>query len=68
MRRNDKAMAKATTVGDVETTTRRGRPRSAETTAAILASAYALMANAGLTAASIDAIARHSSVSKVAIY
>src|SRR3569833_3730010 len=68
MRRNDKAMAKATTVGDVETTTRRGRPRSAETTAAILASAYALMAEAGLTAATIDAIARHSSVSKVTIY
>jgi AcrR family transcriptional regulator len=61
-------MAKATTASDVESATRRGRPRSAETTAAILTSAYALMASAGLTAASIDAIARHSNVSKMTIY
>jgi AcrR family transcriptional regulator len=61
-------MTKATTATDIETATRRGRPRSAETTTAILTSAYALMANAGLTAASIDAIARHSNVSKMTIY
>jgi AcrR family transcriptional regulator len=61
-------MAKAKTATDVEVTGRRGRPRSAETTAAILTSAYALMAEAGLAAASIDAIARHSNVSKMTIY
>src|ERR1700759_3323241 len=61
-------MARARTAADVETTGRRGRPRSAETTAAILASAYTLMADAGLAAASIDAIARHSNVSKMTIY
>jgi AcrR family transcriptional regulator len=61
-------MTKARTATDAETATRRGRPRSAETTAAILTSAYALMASAGLTAASIDAIARHSNVSKMTIY
>ncbi|MET0678242.1 MAG: TetR family transcriptional regulator, partial [Bradyrhizobium sp.] len=61
-------MAKGKTASKVETMTRRGRPRSAETTAAILASAYALMADAGLTATSIDAIARHSNVSKMTIY
>jgi AcrR family transcriptional regulator len=47
---------------------RRGRPRSAETTNAILQSAYALMATTGLAATSIDAIARHSNVSKMTIY
>src|SRR5919204_7054713 len=62
------AMAKATTVTDPETAGRRGRPRSAETTTAILESAYALMAESGLTAASIDAIARASGVSKMTIY
>jgi AcrR family transcriptional regulator len=61
-------MAKTTPATDAETAGRRGRPRSAQTTAAILASAYALMAEAGLTAASIDAIARHSNVSKMTIY
>jgi AcrR family transcriptional regulator len=61
-------MAKGKTAADVETTSRRGRPRSAETTAAILESAYALMAGAGLAAASIDAIARHCNVSKMTIY
>lgn len=61
-------MAKRITMVDAETVGRRGRPRSAETTAAILASAYALMAEAGLPAASIDAIARHSNVSKMTIY
>jgi AcrR family transcriptional regulator len=47
---------------------RRGRPRSRETTAAILESAYELMADKGLAAASIDAVARRSSVSKMTIY
>ena len=61
-------MAKGKTAADEEATSRRGRPRSAETTAAILESAYALMASAGLAAASIDAIARHCNVSKMTIY
>ena len=61
-------MAKAITATDPEPTSRRGRPRSAETTTAILESAYALMAEAGLGAASIDAIARASGVSKMTIY
>ncbi len=47
---------------------RRGRPRSIGTTNAILESAYALMAATGLAATTIDAIARHSSVSKMTIY
>ena len=47
---------------------RRGRPRSTRTTAAILASAYQLMASEGLAAAGIDAVARHSNVSKMTIY
>jgi AcrR family transcriptional regulator len=47
---------------------RRGRPRSAETTNAILQSAYSLMATAGLAATSIDAVARDSNVSKMTIY
>jgi AcrR family transcriptional regulator len=47
---------------------RRGRPRSAETTSAILRSAYALMAGTGLAATTIDAVARHSNVSKMTIY
>src|SRR5882672_194387 len=53
--------------GDVATT-RRGRPRSVETATAILESAYALMATTGLAATSIDAVARHSNVSKMTIY
>jgi len=61
-------MATAKSANDVEAPSRRGRPRSAETTAAILDSAYALMAEAGLGAASIDAIARASGVSKMTIY
>ena len=48
--------------------TRRGRPRSAETTNAILQSAYTLMATTGLAATSIDAVARDSNVSKMTIY
>lgn len=51
-----------------EAATRRGRPRSAETTNAVLQSAYALMATTGLAATSIDAVARHSNVSKMTIY
>ncbi|RXH16329.1 TetR/AcrR family transcriptional regulator [Bradyrhizobium guangzhouense] len=47
---------------------RRGRPRSIETTNAILESAYGLMAAAGLAATTIDAVARHSNVSKMTIY
>jgi len=53
--------------GDVATT-RRGRPRSVETTNAILESAYTLMATTGLAATTIDAIARDSNVSKMTIY
>jgi AcrR family transcriptional regulator len=47
---------------------RRGRPRSQKTTAAVLESAYELMASQGLAAASVDAVARHSKVSKMTIY
>jgi AcrR family transcriptional regulator len=62
-------MAKSTT-GPVSPAgaARRGRPRSTETTNAILQSAYALMATTGLVATSIDAVARHSNVSKMTIY
>ncbi|OCK54361.1 TetR/AcrR family transcriptional regulator [Bradyrhizobium sp. LMTR 3] len=61
------AKSKMTTEGGAAAV-RRGRPRSAETTNAILQSAYALMASTGLAATSIDAIARHSNVSKMTIY
>ncbi|TPQ37445.1 TetR family transcriptional regulator [Bradyrhizobium guangdongense] len=64
-------MARSTTKGTIEaahTTARRGRPRSVETTNAILESAYALMAATGLAATTIDAVARHSDVSKMTIY
>ncbi|MFC3677718.1 TetR/AcrR family transcriptional regulator [Ferrovibrio xuzhouensis] len=47
---------------------RRGRPRSLESEAAILQTAYRLAAGEGLGAASIDAIARDSQVSKMTIY
>jgi len=47
---------------------RRGRPRSSETEQAILDSAYRIMASEGLAAASIDAVARDSGVSKMTIY
>ncbi|SFI66107.1 transcriptional regulator, TetR family [Bradyrhizobium sp. cf659] len=53
---------------EADSTPRRGRPRSIETTNAILESAYALMAATGLAATTIDAVARHSSVSKMTIY
>ena len=62
-------MAKGSIEADSDTAvTRRGRPRSAETTNAILQSAYTLMATTGLAATSIDAVARHSNVSKMTIY
>src|SRR5690349_6909836 len=62
-------MAKGKVETDSDTAViRRGRPRSAETTNAILQSAYALMATTGLAATSIDAIAKHSNVSKMTIY
>lgn len=51
-----------------ETAPRRGRPRSIETTNAILESAYTLMATLDLAATTIDAVARHSDVSKMTIY
>ena len=54
-------------VGDTATA-RRGRPRSVETTNAILESAYTLMATTRLAATSIDVVARHSNVSKITIY
>lgn len=47
---------------------RRGRPRSVETEEAILDSAYRMMAADGLAAATFDAIARESGVSKMTIY
>ncbi|CAN5250836.1 TetR/AcrR family transcriptional regulator [soil metagenome] len=47
---------------------RRGRPRSAETEGAILESAYRIMAADGPAAASIDAVARDSGVSKMTVY
>ena len=62
-------MAKGKTEPEGDTATvRRGRPRSAETTNAILQSAYTLMATTGLAATSIDAVARDSNVSKMTIY
>jgi AcrR family transcriptional regulator len=53
---------------EADSAPRRGRPRSIETTNAILESAYALMAATGLATTTIDAVARHSSVSKMTIY
>lgn len=61
-------MAKGETEPDGEATVRRGRPRSAKTTTAILESAYTLMATTGAAATSIDAVARRSNVSKMTIY
>lgn len=60
-------MAKGTSDA-AEGAPRRGRPRSIETTNAILESAYALMATTGLATTTIDAVARHSNVSKMTIY
>ncbi|WP_341898472.1 TetR/AcrR family transcriptional regulator, partial [Ferrovibrio terrae] len=50
------------------TPARRGRPRSLETETAILEAAYRLAASQGLTATTVDAIARDSQVSKMTIY
>lgn len=61
------AMAKGGGEG-ADSAPRRGRPRSIETTNAILQSAYALMATTGLAATTIDAVARRSGVSKMTIY
>lgn len=47
---------------------RRGRPRSTQTQEAILGCAYRLMAEEGLAATTIDAVARASGVSKMTIY
>ena len=67
--RKETGVAMAKGGGDeADSAPRRGRPRSIETTNAILESAYALMAATGLAATTIDAIARHSSVSKMTIY
>src|SRR3954467_9695589 len=67
--REETSVAMAKSGGDeADSAPRRGRPRSIETTNAILESAYALMAATGLAATTIDAIARHSSVSKMTIY
>ncbi|MGY8710354.1 TetR/AcrR family transcriptional regulator [Bradyrhizobium sp. 18BD] len=67
MRRLGAAMAKGGSE-EAGNAPRRGRPRSIETTNAILESAYALMAATGLATTTIDAVARHSSVSKMTIY
>lgn len=61
-------MASGKTETEDAATGRRGRPRSAATTAAILEGAYQLMATTGLAATTIDAIAKHSNVSKMTIY
>jgi AcrR family transcriptional regulator len=63
-----KLMPKGKTERDDDAAARRGRPRSVETTNAILESAYSLMATTGLAATTIDAIARDSNVSKMTIY
>lgn len=60
-------MAKGTSEA-AESAPRRGRPRSIDATNAILESAYALIATTGLAATTIDAVARHSNVSKMTIY
>lgn len=53
---------------EAETAPKRGRPRSVETTRAILESAYQLMASSDLATTTIDSVARHSGVSKMTIY
>src|SRR3954454_3244168 len=67
--RNETGLGMATGTGDTAATApQRGPARSVETTNAILEGAYALMATTGLAATTIDAIARHSNVSKMTIY
>ena len=51
-----------------EKPSRRGRPRSTAAEAAILDAAYGLIVSKGLTAATMDAIARASKVSKMTVY
>ncbi|WP_424812991.1 TetR/AcrR family transcriptional regulator [Roseococcus sp. YIM B11640] len=55
-------------VTEPEAPARRGRPRSATASRAILESAYRLMATSGAGAASIEAIARDCGASKMTIY
>src|SRR3954454_12771869 len=67
--RNETGLGMATGTGDTAATApQRGPARSVETTNAILEGAYALMATTGLAATTIDAVARHSDVSKMTIY
>jgi len=61
-------MTQHATTREEDAPARRGRPRSAATTRAILESAYHLMATTSASAATIEAIARHSGVSKMTIY
>lgn len=61
-------MTQTRTTPEVEAPARRGRPRSVATTQAILESAYHLMATTSAAATTIEAIARHSGVSKMTIY
>jgi AcrR family transcriptional regulator len=61
-------MTQHATTREDDAPARRGRPRSVATTRAILESAYQLMATTSAAATTIEAIARHSSVSKMTIY
>lgn len=61
-------MTQHATTREEDTPARRGRPRSITTTRAILGSAYRLMATTSAAATTIEAIARHSNVSKMTIY
>ena len=51
-----------------EKPSRRGRPRSTAAEIAILDAAYGLLGSQGLAAATVDAIARASRVSKMTVY
>jgi AcrR family transcriptional regulator len=55
-------------VTDVDATNRRGRPRSSETTTAILDAALELWMERGYHAVSVDAVAARAGVSKPTIY
>jgi AcrR family transcriptional regulator len=61
-------MTQHATMQEEHAPARRGRPRSMATTRAILESAYQLMATTSAAATTIEAIARHSNVSKMTIY
>lgn len=61
-------MTQQATTREEDAPARRGRPRSVATTRAILESAYHLMATTSAAATTIEAIARHSGVSKMTIY